>query len=159
MNPEPTRDPNEPIPPLSLLFGYGPMALILLAGLGGWLLPGLWSGLALAAGWLFASAILLFLAGVVRGLSFFSPGGPRPAQLAMMLWLFLLGFGSVAGAISHPMWIGFALLILGYGSLAVYDPQAARAGLAPGYFARLRPRQMGIALVGLSLLLLRALMI
>lgn len=143
----------KPIPPLSLVFGYGPACLILLIGVGGWVLPPIEARLAVAAGWLFSTAILLFLAGVTRGLSFFSPGGPRPAQIAMMLWLFLLGFG----ALSSPLWIGFSLLILGYGTIAVYDPQAAKVGLAPEHFARLRPVQMGIIILGLVLLTGRSL--
>lgn len=166
---EPTRDIREPIPPLSQLLGYGPAAIVLLLGLGGWLLPQTLGDPAAAAvtghlpvypqafavttGWLFATAILLFLAGVTRGLSFFSPRGPHWSQLVMMLWLFLLGFG----ALITPLWVGFALLILGYGSIAAFDPQAARAGLAPGYFARLRPSQMVIFIGGLALLLVRTL--
>lgn len=164
---EPTRDVREPIPPLSILFGYGPATIVLLLGLAGWLLPQTLGDPAAAAGhlpvypqafavttgWLFATAILLFLAGVTRGLSFFSPGGPHTSQFVMMLWLFLLGFG----ALVTPMWIGFVLLILGYGSIAVFDPQAARTGLAPGYFARLRPGQMAVFIGGLVLLLLRTL--
>ncbi len=155
--------PREPIPPLSLLLGYGPALLVVLLGVAGWILPARLGdpllprafpqAMAVTAGWLFATAILLFLAGVTRGLSFFAPGGPRPAQFAMMLWLFLLGFGALAS----PLWIGFALLILGYGSVAVFDPQAARAGLAPDHFARLRPGQMALFGLGLALLLVRTL--
>lgn len=143
----------EPVPPLSLLFAGGPVLLILALGIAGWVLPPAPARFAVAAGWLWGTAILLFLAGVTRGLSFFSPGGPHRAQIVMMLWIFLLGFGALA----TPTWIGFALLILGYGSIAAYDPAAARAGLAPGYFARLRVPQMGVAIAGLVLMMLRAL--
>ena len=144
-----TRDP---IPPLSLIFAYGPAFLILVLGIGGWLLPLPFQGMAVAAGYLWGTAILLFLAGVTRGLSFFTAGGPRPSQVAMFLFLFLLGFG----ALIAPMWIGLALLLPGYAGIALFDPPAARAGLAPGYFARLRPPQMAIIVAGLLLLLVRA---
>ena len=146
-------DPREPIPPLSLLFGFGPVLLIAAAALGAWALPAEWQVAAVGVGWLWATAILLFLAGVTRGLSFFPPGGAHKGQIVQMLWLFALGFGALA----TPPWIGLALLVLGYGSVAAFDPPAARAGLAPAHFARLRPPQMAIALVGLLLLLLRAL--
>ena len=141
------------VPLLSLLFGYGPALLIVAAGFAGWLLPPDWQTAAVGVGWLWATAVLLFLAGVTRGLSFFSPGGPRGAQIVQMLWLFALGLG----ALMTPPWIGLALLVLGYGSIAVFDPPAARQGLAPAYFARLRRPQMALAIIGLVLLLLRAL--
>ena len=146
-------NPREPIPPLSRLFGYGPVLRIVAAAFGGWALPADWQVAAVGAGWLWATAVLLFLAGVTRGLSFFSPRGPHRAQIVQTLWLFALGIGALA----TPPWIGLALLVLGYGSVAAFDPPAARHGLAPAYFARLRPPQMAIALIGLLLLLLLAL--
>ena len=142
-----------PIPPLSLLFAYGPALLIVALGLGGWLLPAAWQPAAVAGGWLWSAAILLFLAGVTRGLSFFSPGGPHASQVAAMLVLFLLGFG----ALMSPLRIGFPLLVIGYAGVAAFDRPAARVGLAPGYFARLRWPQMAVAIVGLLLLLARVL--
>ena len=142
-------DPREPIPPLSLLFAYGPALLILALGTGGWLLPPAWQPFAVAGGWLWSTAILLFLAGVTRGLSFFTAGGPRPAQVGFMLWLFIAGFG----AMLVPLRIGLVLLAAGYASIAFYDPRAARAGRAPTYFARLRPPQMAIAVAALLLLI------
>jgi hypothetical protein len=38
--------------------------------------------------------------------------------------------------------------------VAIVDPIAARTGLAPAHFERLRPPQMGIALLGLIALLI-----
>ena len=39
------------------------------------------------------AAILLFLAGVRRGLSFRTPGGATAGQIAASLWYFAAGFG------------------------------------------------------------------
>ena len=145
--------PSARIPALDLVLGYGPALAILAAGAGAWLLPAIAQPAAVFFGWLWASAILLFLAGVTRGLSFFTPGGPRRAQVVQSVWLFVLA----SGALATPGWIGFVPLILGYASVGLFDPPAARSGLAPAHFARLRPPQMAIAVVGLALLLLRAL--
>ncbi|MEW9854702.1 DUF3429 domain-containing protein [Novosphingobium sp. M1R2S20] len=137
-------DTPERIPLLSLLLGYGPVLIILLAGVA-FLFDRLW---AVRFGQLWAAAILIFLAGVVRGLSFFTEGGPRMTQLLMMLLRFLCGIGGLI--ISPPF--AFGILGLGYLSIPFYDARAARTGAAPRYFARLRPPQMAIALAGLVLL-------
>lgn len=135
------------IPPLSLLFGLGPAGLILLAGVGAWALPAAGQRQAVAGGWLWSTAILLFLAGVTRGLSFATPG-PHRGQLAQMLWLFAAG----CGALLVPLPIAFALLAAGYASIALFDRRAAARGQAPAHFARLRPPQMALAVLGLLLL-------
>lgn len=137
------------VPPLSLLLGYGPAAVLPLLGLLAW------TGYdwALPLGRLWGAAILLFLAGVARGLSFFTEGGPRPPQLATMAWRF--GCGLLALALWLPA--AFVLLIAGYLGVALFDPWAARHGEAPRYFAQLRPPQMAVAILGLALLLARAL--
>ena len=62
-----------------------------------------------------------------RGVSFRTPGGPTPAQIGTMLWLFVLGVGALA---TLPLGVARALLLLGYVSLAVLDPLAARRGAA-----------------------------
>jgi len=139
------------IPPLSLTLGYGPMAAFPVLALAAWLAPPPWPAIAIAAGQGWGAALLVFLAGVRRGLSFLTEGGPRPAQIATMLWLFLLGGASL---LTTPR-IAFALLVVGYGSIALLDPTAARRGEVPAFFARLRPPQMGLALVGLVALLVK----
>jgi hypothetical protein len=147
--PAPRTDTPAETPLLSLVLGYGPALLLPVLGVLAWLgVP--W---ALAAGRIWGAAILLFLAGVARGLSFFTEGGPRPLQLAAMSLRF--GIGLVALAVWLPG--AFALLILGYASVPLTDAHAARHGQAPRYFAVLRPPQMGIALLGLAILLLRSL--
>ncbi|MCE4226636.1 DUF3429 domain-containing protein [Methylobacterium sp. C25] len=102
---------------------------------------------------LWGGAILVFLSGVRRGVSFRTEGGPRPAQLSTMFGLFSLGFLALAAAVRNEPSTALALLILGYGGIAILDPIAARRGEAPLHFARLRPLQMPVAILGLGALL------
>ncbi len=143
---EPTRIPFE-----AVVLGYGPMLLILAGGAATWLLNGPTAEVAARLTFTFAAAILLFLSGVRRGLSFRSPEGPTLSQIATFMWLFFLGLGAV---LLGPSWIATMLVILGYGSVAVLDAMAARREDAPPYFARLRPTQMPIGILGLVVLLL-----
>ncbi len=131
--------------PLSLLLGFSAMLPIAAGALLAWLPPP-FGILAEAATLLWAGAILCFLAGVRRGVSFRTPGGPTPAQIATMLWLFVLGVGALA---TLPLGLARVLLLLGYVSLAVLDPLAARRGEAPLFFSRLRPVQMAIPIVSI----------
>ncbi len=144
-----------PVPLLGLLFGYGAMLPLVLSAAASWLLPAPWPVLALRLGLIWASAILAFLAGVRRGLSFRTEGGPTTAQLLGMLWLFALAFAALAAP--WPV-VSCALLLVGYASVAVLDTLAARDGEAPGFFASLRPPQMLIALVSLAVLAARVAM-
>lgn len=139
------------VPPLDLVLGYGPALLLPLLALFAFLLPVERARLPVALGQLWGAAILVFLAGVRRGLSFFTEGGPRPIQIATMMWLFLLGLAGLAFA--PPL--AFPALVIGYGSVALLDPPAARRDEVPAHFARLRPPQMGIALVGLIAFMVR----
>ncbi|MGN6375936.1 MAG: DUF3429 domain-containing protein [Sphingomonas sp.] len=127
------------------MLGFPLLALV------AWLAPPPWPAIALAVAQGWGGVLLVFLAGVRRGLSFFTGGGPRPAQIATMVWLFLLGCAALLVA---PL-IAFPLLVVGYGSIALLDPPAARRGEAPAFFAQLRPPQMGVALIGLVALLVR----
>lgn len=98
-----------------------------------------------------AGAVLCFLAGVKRGLSFRQRGGPTVAQIASMFGLFVPG----ALAVLLPWRIpSLVLLLLSYGSEAVLGPVAARRDEAPRYFARLRPVQMMVPVASLLLLLM-----
>jgi len=142
--PQARNDTPRRIPPLSLLLGYGPAALILLLSLLAW--AGYAWAVPLARLW--AAAILIFIAGVVRGLSFFTEGGPRFSQLAVMMWRFLCG---LVALVVPPLWV-FPVLAMGYLSALAYDTHAARQGEAPRFFAALRPPQMIVALAGLVIL-------
>ena len=70
-------------------------------------------------------------------------------QLVFMLWLFLLG---LAALVTDPA-IGLIGLLLGYISLMVLDPRAARREEAPLYFKRLRPLQMAVPVASLAAIL------
>jgi hypothetical protein len=61
----------------------------------------------------------------------------------MMLWLFCGGLAAVLLPLGPALWLLLAL----YLSLAVLDPLAATAGEVPLYFRRLRPPQMGVAVL------------
>ncbi len=149
-NPAPTPEAASPrIPALSVVFGYGPVLVLPLAALAAW------SGapLALLIGQIWGAAILVFLAGVARGLSFFTPGGTHVSQMLTMVLRFSLGL--LALMAGPPT--GFGLLIIGYASIALTDPWLARWGGAPQHFARLRPPQMLVAIIGLVALFLLSL--
>jgi len=78
-------------------------------------------------------------------------GGRRVARAAPEEALAKLGDSLAA------LPVGLALLLIGYASIAVTDPWLARWGGAPRHFARLRPPQMVVALVGLLALFLLSL--
>ena len=101
------RDPR--IPLLSILFGFGPALLLPLLAAAAWALPA-YAFWAVGLAQLWGSAILIFLAGVRRGLSFFTGGGERPVQIATMIWLFLLGLAGLA----LPPQLAFAAQLVGY---------------------------------------------
>ena len=92
------------------------------------------------------AAILAFLAGVRRGLSFRTPGGERPAQIMTVIYLYLLAIG----ALLVPLPMALALLVMGFVSLGILDPGAARRQEAPLFFARLRPLQMAVPVCSLA---------
>ena len=142
------------IPLDGLVLGYGPMLPFPAAVAAALLASPTLADLALVFATLWGAAILMFLGGVRRGLSFRTPGGPRLTQIAMTLWLFLAGLG----ALLAPPVPALALLTAGYASLVALDPVAARREEAPLYFARLRPPQMAIAAASLAALLAIALL-
>lgn len=139
-------------PALSLLLGFGAMIPLALGAILAWLLPEPGRHLARAGALLWGSAILLFLSGVRRGVSFRTPDGPTAAQILTMLWLFLLGLVALPLV---PGWAAAIPLLLGYLSLAVLDPMAARRNEAPLFFARLRPVQMAIPVISLVAIAIR----
>ncbi|SFS01612.1 DUF3429 domain-containing protein [Sphingomonas jatrophae] len=150
--PAPTAAARDPrIPPLSVALGFGPAAILPLLALAAFLLPPRTAWIAVALAQLWGGSILLFLAGVRRGLSFFTEGGPRPVQVATSVWLFVLGLAGLA----LPAPFAFLAQILGYGTVGLTDPRAAKRGEVPAHFARLRPPQMAIAVLGLVALTVR----
>ncbi len=107
---------------------------------------------------LWGAAIILFLAGVRRGLSFRTPNGVTADQIAASMWYFAAGFGALLLWAVHGLLGSNApaiiLLLLGYASLIVFDVRAARNLEAPPYFTRLRPVQMLIPIVSLGFMLI-----
>jgi hypothetical protein len=131
-------------PWLGLFFAYIAMVPLVIGTLVFAITSEPWRGASLAITLFWGCAILTFLSGVRRGVSFRTPGGETAAQIVTMLWLFCLGFVAlVLTALALPVWAA-ALLTIGYLSLAILDPIAARKLEAPLYFARLRPVQMAI---------------
>ena len=135
------------VPIVGLLLGGSAMVPFVLLALGPWFGPAPWATVVLH--WLacWGAAILAFLSGVRRGLSFRTPGGERPVQIVSMLWLFAL---AIASLVVPSTAAKLALLVLGFLSLAVLDPAAARRQEAPLFFARLRPLQMAVPIAALS---------
>jgi hypothetical protein len=140
-------------PWLSVVFGFGPMLPFAAGAASAWLLGGDPRELALTLTILWGCAILLFLSGVRRGVSFRTEGGPTVLQIATMLGLFCLGFAALLATTFGWTNTALALLIAGYGLIAVLDPIAAARGEAPLFFARLRPLQIPIAILSLGALL------
>ena len=142
------------VPWLSIVFGYGPMLPFLAGAAAAWGWRGeAWGDAALTLTLLWGCAILLFLSGVRRGLSFRTEGGARLTQVATMIGLFSLGFAALVLAVTDWTVAALSLLLLGFAAIAILDPIAARRGEAPLYFARLRPVQIPLALLGLAALL------
>lgn len=147
------------VPPESLFFG-GIAMVPFPVGAALAFLPGGAGALFADLTLLWGAAILTFLAGVRRGVSFRTPGGPTKAQLAMMMWLFLLGaIALVLVALSDLLGgtaadaAAAAMLGVGFVSMIVLDPMAARHGEAPLFFERLRPVQMIVPSVSLAVVL------
>lgn len=140
-------------PWLSVVLGFGPMLPIALGAILCWAMHGNVRADIVRLLALYAASILLFLAGVRRGLSFRTPGGPRASQIVTMFALYALGaLALLALALDRPA-AALALLLIGFAGVLVLDPIAARTGEAPLFFARLRPPQMAIACVSLVLAL------
>lgn len=140
--------PDDPrVPATSLIFGFGPMLPLVAAGIGAWVLPGLWPlrAIQLAIAW--AALILAFIGGVRRGFGFGERRASTVSELvAGALYLILAGLGLI---LPRPS-AGLAALIVGYVLAALLDRRAALAGSAPRHFATLRPPQLLLGAAGLA---------
>jgi hypothetical protein len=147
-------DPADPRVPFDgLVFGYGPMLPLAAAALGAWLLPTPWPAIATHLAIVWGALILVFVAGVRRGYGFGNPAASTAVEIATMLVYFTLGgLALMVPGVTPPL----VLLLVGFALVPLLDRRAARHGDAPAYFARLRPPQMGIAVVSLAVLLLSA---
>lgn len=144
------------VPWLSVIFGYGPASTFVVGALAAWLVPAPWRVEAILLSCVWASSILAFLAGVRRGLSFRTEGGPALAQIATMFCLFVLALAALVAVMHGRTTLAIAIDIIGFAAIMVLDPVAARKGQAPLSFARLRPPQMAIVLVSLIALFVRS---
>lgn len=141
------------VPWLSVVLGYGPMLPFVGGAVLAWATRGAFRAEFVLLTILYAASILLFLAGVRRGLSFRTAGGPRVAQIATMFALYALGVLALFAVVEGLAIVATALLLAGFASVLVLDPIAARDGEAPLFFARLRPPQMAIAVASMAALL------
>ena len=141
------------VPWLSVVLGYGPMLPFVVGAAASWMSRGVWHGEVVLLTMIWADAILAFLAGVRRGLSFRTEGGPAPAQIATMFGLFVLALLSFLALVHGFTRSAIACTLLGFAAMMVLDPIAARRGQAPLFFARLRPPQIAIAVASLAILL------
>ncbi|WP_414707080.1 DUF3429 domain-containing protein [Salinisphaera sp.] len=133
------------------MLGYLPIVPLVVAGVGVWFAGPALFALAIEASVLWSAILFFFLAGVRRGLSFFTEGGPQPAQILTMFWLFLVG---VVVLISPYITFALAVAALGFASIGVLDPAAARRREVPDFFRALRPPQMGLATLAMISILL-----
>ncbi len=140
-------------PLVSLLLAYAATVPTAAAAAAVLLAPSSWRGPALRLGSLWAGAVLCFLAGVRRGLSFRQPGGSTVSEIGATVSLFSLGAGSLVLPRGR---MSLLTLVSGFVLLGVDDVRAARRDEAPRYFARIRPVQLLVPLASLSILLWRA---
>ncbi len=141
------------VPWLSVVLGYGPMLPFVGGAIAAWLLRGAWRDEVILLTVIWAASILSFLAGVRRGLSFRTQGGPALAQIVTMTCLFVLALTSFVAIIHGFAFVAIALVLVGFATIMILDPIAAHEGQAPLFFARLRPPQMSIAVISLAALL------
>lgn len=147
----PSQDAQRRATPLGgLLLAYASVAPIAVGGAAALLGQAVWRAVLTHLVLAWSGAVLCFLAGVRRGDSFHTPRGPTMLQLAGVFGTFscaVLGL-----ALPWPK-LAILALVAGYAAVAILDPAAANRGQAPRFFARIRPPQMGVALLGLVALL------
>lgn len=135
------------VPLSSFILGFGPMLPLVAAGVGAWVLPGLWPLLAIQLAIFWAALILAFIGGVRRGFGFADTrASTRGEVVASTLYVTLAGLGLI---MPRPS-VGLSFLIVGYALAALLDRRAALAGDAPLHFARLRPPQLLLGAAGLA---------
>jgi hypothetical protein len=98
---------------------------------------------------IWTSSLLTFFAGVRRGLTFSEAGGGRGGELATMLVIFMIGVFSL-------LLVSPALAAAGLALVGVLDARSAARLEAPRYFRLFRPIQMGVCVIALALIQIRA---
>jgi hypothetical protein len=135
---------------LSFVLGFGPMRPFLFGAVGAWVLTARPAQLVIVLTLTWDGAVLAFLAGVQRGLSFRTPGGAQPAQITTMVGLSTLAVVALA---VPSLVLRAALLAIGLSAVVVLDLVAVHGQETPPFFARLRPAQMPIAIASLIAIL------
>ncbi len=131
---------------LDQLLAWAAMTPLVLGAVAAWLTAGDIQSAAMSLVIIWGGAVLAFLAGVGRGLSFRTPGGASWSQIAMMLWTFTLAVGSMIAL--RPL-TSLALLIVGFTSIGLSARILAAREQTPPFFASLRPGQMTVAVLSL----------
>ena len=127
-----------------LLLGWAALVPPPLLAVACWLAPaGPARDLAVTTALAWSGALLAFLSGVRRGLSFSEAKGARLDEVAGFLALFAVAFAGIL--LSQPL-----VLAAGFVMAGVLDARAARRGEAPGYFRRLRPAQAALGALSLA---------
>ena len=137
---------------LDRVLGWGAIApLVACAGVA-WVTYGSIRAVAMSLAIIWGGAILVFLAGVRRGLGFRAPDGVSSRQTVFILWTFALAFGSMIAL--QPL-TSLGLLILGYAGMALSARGAALREEVPVFFAGFRPAQMSVAMLSLCVVAAR----
>ena len=142
------------VPWPSLVLGFGPVGAMAAGAALAWLTRDPLRLVVIRLTIIWAAAILAFLAGVRRGLSFRTEGGPAPAQMVTMLVYFTLSLSTLIALAFDLLRLSIWPLLIGYAIAVVADPLAGRRGQAPLFFVRLRPTQMMVAVLSLSAVLM-----
>jgi hypothetical protein len=131
---------------LDRALGWGAMAPLIVCAMGAWLSVGSVRAMVMSLAIIWGGAVLVFLAGVRRGLDFRTAGAARSRRILFVLWTFALAFGSMIAL--QPL-TSVGLLILGYVGMALSERGAALREEGPFVFSGLRPAKMSIAALSL----------
>lgn len=135
------------IPLDSIVFGFGPMIPLVVAGIAAWVAPAPVAMIATQLAIVWGALILAFIGGVRRGFGFARADASTVTEIAAAV-----GYFTIAGL---ALLVGYAatsvaLLAVGFALAALLDRRAALAGDAPAHFARLRPPQLLLGCAGLA---------
>lgn len=134
-----------------IALGFGPMVPLVAAAVGAWLFPDAVGRLAERLAIIWGALILAFVAGVRRGYGFGNRTASKRSEILSMIAYFTLAGLSLLSEGRHPV-AAISMLLVGFALVMSLDTRAAWQGDAPGFFARLRPSQMGIAVYSFAAL-------
>jgi hypothetical protein len=111
-----------------LFLGSAALAPLVLAALAAWFAPDRWVGWVVTTAIVWSGALLVFFAGVRRGLTFSEISGAAPDEIISMIWIFGCG---VLTLLTRSALISIPIAILGFVSVGVLDAKAARHRKSP----------------------------